>query len=148
MCDEHFSAKPPQACRQNSPTRNGWFCCSEYFLQRLCSALSCCWEATEEPLIGQCLPSLQPTLRQEVAFGISRVIQVCAVPRMLPEQIPPLRAGELGIFCGTKGWMDGWMLTLLLLQHFHLHQNRWEMGFVSYNKTGLKLSLRLWRKSE
>lgn len=68
----------------------------------------------------------QHTLRQELALDASRVIQGCVVPKMLPEQILPLRAREHGAFCGTDGWME----------------------FVSYGKTGLKLHLRLWKKNQ
>lgn len=53
------------------------------------------------------MPFLQHTRRQELALDASRVVQVCVVPRMLPEQIPPLRAGERGVSVGQRdGWMD------------------------------------------
>lgn len=49
--------------------------------------------------------SLQRVLKQDLALDAFRTVQVCAVPRMLPEQIPAVRARESGVVCGRDWWM-------------------------------------------
>lgn len=127
VCDEHFSL-------QNLPRPVGKTLLPEMVhftaLSTPCKGFALLQAAVgkpqESPWDGAVLALSQHTLRQELALDASRVIQGCVVPKMLPEQILPLRASEHGAFCGTDGWME----------------------FVSYGKTGLKLHLRLWKKNQ
>lgn len=74
----------------------------------LCSELGCGKPQKKKPSRRVGIPPPCASL-QDLAPDAFGAVQGCAVPRMLPEQIPAVRARESSVIWGTDRRTDGWV---------------------------------------